>query len=157
MLTNPSLSRYIEISMGMNGRSDPSFVQKIFQEDYWHISSSNAFLYSVRCVPVRLGQSNMSLDVKWSLKAGDGLDGVVKYKNRLIVSTTSSGFVLNEYNNDLKLKSVLPNITGGICAEFSVRNRSFLVESYYSRSGSLANSNTHAHLEGFRFSVGMFL
>lgn len=108
-------------------------------------------------VPLLLKYSLSKNNVKWSLKAGCGFDGLIKYKNRLIVSTTSSGFVLDKYNNDLKKNGFLLNPMGGVCAEFSLGNRSLLVEGCYSKSGSLVQTGTEARLEGFKISIGMFL
>lgn len=120
--------------------------------------TNNFFLEISRIeVPLILSYSLSKGAVKWSLKGGIGLDGIIKYEDRLIVSTTTSGFVLSEYRNDLKKNSLLLNGMIGAGTEFLLGNRSFVVEGYYNRSGSLVQSAVHAHLEGFKFSVGMFL
>lgn len=120
--------------------------------------TNNFFLEASRIeVPLLLKYSLSKGNVKWSLKAGCGFDGFIKYKNRLVVSTTGSGFVLDEYNNDLKKNDIVLNITGGVCAEFLMGSRSFLIESYYSKSGSFVKTATDANLEGFRISIGTFL
>ena len=85
-----------------------------------------------------------------------GFDGVVKNDHSLVVSTTSSGYVLSEYTNDLKENGLVLNAMGGVCAEFLIGNRSFLIEGFYNKSGSLVKTETHASLEGFKFSLGMF-
>jgi hypothetical protein len=108
-------------------------------------------------VPILIKYNLSRGNVKWNLKGGTGFNGLINFKDRLTTSTTSSGLVLNEYNNDLKKNSITLNFMGGVGAEFLVNDRSFLIEGFYSRSGSLVSSSTHAHLDGFKFSIGMFL
>jgi hypothetical protein len=107
-------------------------------------------------IPVLVKYTLSNGALKWSLKGGVGFDGVVKNDHSLIVSTTGSGYVLSEYTNDLKENGLVMNAMGGICTEFLIGNRSFLIEGFYNKSGSLVKTETHASLEGFKFSLGMF-
>ena len=107
-------------------------------------------------IPILIKYTISNGNVKWSLKGGCGLNGIVKYENTLAISVTSSGNVLEEYTNDLNKNGLFLNGMGGVAAEFAIGNRSFLMEGMYSRSGSVVASGTHARLEALKFSVGMY-
>ncbi|HEX6225150.1 MAG TPA: outer membrane beta-barrel protein [Chryseolinea sp.] len=107
-------------------------------------------------VPLLLKWTFINGGVKCHVKGGAGLDLLTHYENKLTVSTTSTGFLLSEYTNDLEKSGFIVNGMGGVGVEFSLGNRAFLVEGTYSKSGSLVNSGTHARLDAFRFGFGMF-
>lgn len=108
-------------------------------------------------LPILVKYSISQRTVKWSLKGGGGLNHLIKYENRLVISSTGSGYVLNEYVNDLKKNSLVLNAMGGLCAEFLLGNRSCLVEGYFSRTGSIVSTETHASISGFKLAIGVFL
>ncbi|HEX5170582.1 MAG TPA: outer membrane beta-barrel protein [Cyclobacteriaceae bacterium] len=151
------------VELGMSSRFDVcTGLNWYFTKNNFHAESPSANLvndFSLEAsrieVPLLFKYALTKGNIKWSLKAGCGFNGVIKYDSRLIVST-SSGYVLDEYNNDLKKNSFLVNGMGGVCAEFLLGNRSFSLEGDYSKSGSIVQSGTYAGFSGVKFSVGMF-
>lgn len=108
-------------------------------------------------VPVLLKYSLLSGPVKWSLIGGSALNGIIQYEDRLVISRTTSGYEVIEYNNDLEKNGLFLNWMGGVSTEFLLGSRSFIVEGYYNRSASITDSGTDIWLDGFKISMGMFL
>jgi hypothetical protein len=148
------ISRKLNFSTGISWYSTKHHLSSVSASDNlthdFHLEASRIE------VPFLLKYSLSNGPVKWSLKGGCGLNALFKYEDRLVVSTTSSGYELSKYNNDLEKNDLFLNWMGGVSMECSLGNRPFLVEGYYSRSEA-TDSGTGARLEGFKVSIGIFL
>lgn len=106
-------------------------------------------------VPLLVKYSLTHGNVKWSIKAGGGFNGLIKCNTRMVVSSLSD-LILSVYSNDIKQSGLLMNAIGGLSVEFLLGNHVLLMEGYYSKSESIFDSEAHGTFNAFKFSVGMF-